>query len=223
MTQNMAQGSGLSAEGQTALREILQGEGVLPGSFGSAAFELATRSCLQPATVRALQAAGKTLVDLQALTKRLSELAHRLPNRSDRVLLNAAAYVASRVSALEGLQPSAVLDQAAAIATVRETVRELIPKARGLDTYAPRRRALSELLLNGQLTPETYKALKGQDLREIQRLVNAERSLILAVVPPHNREAMGRVLAKAQAVFGQSVTPALEALNAELAGARVQH
>lgn len=220
MTQKTVSGWGLSAEGQAALQEILQAEGVLPSSFGSAAYELATRACLQPATVRALLSAGKTLSDLQALAKRVSELAHRLPSRADRVLVNAAAYVASRVSTLEGLQPSSILDQAVAIATVRELVRELIPKARGLDTYAPRRKALSELLLNGQLTSETYKPLKGQDLREIQRLVSANRDLILAVVPPHNRDAMGRVLTKAQEVFGQPSPPALEALNADLAAAR---
>lgn len=220
MTQKTAQGWGLSSEGQAALQEILQAESSLQSSIGAAAYELATHACLQPATVRALNAAGVTLPEFQALAKRVAELGHRFAGRPDRVLVNAAAYLASRVSGLEGLQPSPVLDQAAAIAMVRELVRELIPKARGLDTYAPRRRALSELLLNGQLTAETYKLLKGGDLREVQRLVASERALILSVVPAPNREAMGRVLIRIQEVFGQSTLPPLEALNADLAAAR---
>lgn len=220
MTQNTAHGFGLSAEGQAALREILQAEASLQTSLGSAAYELGTRACMQPATVRSLHAARVTLQDFQALTRRVAELAHRLPSRSDRVLVHAAAYLASRVSALEGLQPSALLDQAAAIATVRELVRELIPKPRGLDSYAPRRRALSELFLNGQLTPETFKLLKSADVREIQKLLSHERELILAVVPPQNRDAMGRVLTRAQEVFGKPTLPALDVVNAELAAAR---
>jgi len=223
MTQPATQGGGLSIDGAAALQEILQAEIGLQTSLGSAAYELGTRVCLQPATVRSLHAAGATLSELQALIKRVSELAHRLPSRSDRIRVNAASYLASRVSAMEGLQPSETLDQAAAIAMVRELVRDLIPKARGLDTFASRRRALSELLAFGHLSPEAYQALKGADLRELHRLIGQERSLMLSVVPPQNQAALTRVLDQAQAAFNQPSLPPLEALNESLATARAIH
>lgn len=220
MTQPATRGWALSAAGANTLLEILRSEGGLPNTLGSAAYELCTRACLQPTTVRSLHAAGATLADLQGVGKRLVELSHRMSGRSDRILVQAAVYLASRASSLEGLQPSAVLDQAAAIAMVRELVRHLIPKARGLDTFAPRRRALSELLEGGRLSPEAYRALKGSDVREIRRLVGQERSLILEVVPGRNREVLAGVLDRVEATFGLPTLPALEALNAELASAR---